>query len=435
MNNPSKRYYECQSDLTWSEQRADFDEKMNELRQLKTDLSDHKRSLLSPKHHTLTPSKAEEIHLLLALKQEENVSLTHLLEHEKAKLREASLDLSRAKSFYTDLEGKLNLTQLQLSEKEKLLNRFYNEMGVIKTNVHQWLSPNSASPKKEHSTGISIHIQELGEKKNLPSTDTSNQEVQRLRRQLEDTQELYKIASQELREVKERIFSNEKLSAYTRLPRERKIIMEETERDAEIEEKYNREVGSIRRELELRIVEQDKERRIFQEGEEGYKRKVIELENNAEVLKGDVAGAKENYEKLEKERDLEINEMKKIIERRNQEIFFLKEDRAKSKIDPKIEKEILEEYKNNIKILSENNELLCEKIKIYENERCSILLEQDINSQKTAEDFTNFIIKSSSTPGIDRQRIQENLCKLMIDNKDLFKVSAYIGYIKLRLRR
>lgn len=384
MNNKriSGKYYESQTGVGWDQKRNDFEVKMNELRQVKTDLVDYKQALLSPKSRSFSnPVKIEDLQMCLLLKQEENESLSKLLGLEKDKLQEMKSDLSRAKTFYMDLEKKLQVLQAQVVEKDRLLDRFYGEMTSIKQNVQNWLSPTREnSGFRRESEGVHKNILE-------------NDEIFRLRRQLADTQELYRLSLQEIEEIKRKSIGNGTFLEYSRLPREKKTEV--------ALQNYLDEISELKKQQEDMILQHYKDKEEFEITEEEYKIKIIELQQEIDEAKSEI---------------LRANEEKVKNNEKNQEDFLKNEEKERKN------KEVLKDLQGQIEFLKENNEKLQEKVNSLGNEKYNLLLGETRDSLTTAEEFANLILENHAFPGEKREKIERNLCNLLVKHKETLSV-------------
>ena len=175
----------------------------------------------------------------------------------------------------------------------------------------------------------------------------------------------------------------------------------------------NEEILRLKQELEKKEKENNQAQESFKNIEEEFKVKAQEQENYLVTVTRNLENLKKSAESEIKLKDNKLKNLEKELEN-------LKN--AYKNTEKNLE--IIENYKTEIEILTQNNELLQEQIKNHENKRLSILLEQDTGSNHTVEEFVNVILENFRVSGEERHKIEVNLCELLIKHKTIFQVKA-----------
>ena len=156
----------------------------------------------------------EELKILLNIAQEENESLKKLINSDREKYRGMEKELEASKNSCKDFDYKNRVAQLQLIEKDRVLSRYLSEMLILKQEVEKLINPSSTLCKSitnslnllycvEKKSGC-IPIEQKPEESSTPagrSTKFYESEISRLKKQLFETQDLYKFTSQQLKEL------------------------------------------------------------------------------------------------------------------------------------------------------------------------------------------------------------------------------------------
>lgn len=365
-----RRYYEAQSSGDWDRQKIEFEMKVEELRQAKNELAGQKLAMLSPKRSGLVQSKTfEEMQALLVLKEEENAALSGLLGGEREKNKNLMNDLMKMRTQNFELDSKLKSCQGQLSDVEKSIGGYFNSMTMLKTNVSKWLgSPTSASSKSISGFSSPKYIHH----------SFQNPEISSLKQQLSALQSSYENTLKQLSKHQEKEPDN--LLNYLTTPR--------------ASTHANPQPSSLQSELDQKTKAFHQLQEEFQQSEHQYQQKLSEL-------------SKENSRHKSLILDLETK--------------LKSESRAKNSHSYSNSKNF-EDYEKNLKILTENNQLLQDKIKVLEADKLKIIQDFKAERKFTATELAKLVVISYSTKDEQKAAIEENLCKLWLANESVFSV-------------
>lgn len=365
-----RRYYEAQSGSSWDRQKIEFEMKVEELRQAKNELAGQKLSMLSPKRTLMVQSKTfEEMQALLVLKEEENVALNNLLSGEREKVKNLMNDLMKLRTQNFELDGKLKSCQGQLGDVEKSIGCYFNSMTMLKTNVSKWLgSPTNSSTKSFSGLNSPKYIHQ----------SFQNSEINSLKQQLSALQTSYENTLKQLSKKDEKESDN--LLTYLTSARN--------------SEKPKQPDDNLQSDLEKKTKELQQMQEEFEISEHQYKQKISELSKEITRHKSQIL-------------DLETK--------------LKTENRSKTSHSHSNSKNF-EDYEKNLKILTENNQLLQDRIKIIETEKNKIIQDFKAERKFTANELAKLIIISYSTKDEQKAIIEENLCKLWLANDSIFSV-------------
>ena len=386
----------------------------------------------------------EELKILLAASKEELFSLKESFSFEREKFKGIEKELVSCKDHIKDLEYKNSYAQSQIIEKDRVLSRYLSEMLILKQEVEKLINPSLSNNIKNsinllYSSEKTIEYLPIEEKTQEialvegKSFKFYENEILRLQTQLFETQELYGVTQSQFKELCEKYLKLD--SEFFKLKNKLKdsknefsqissqILRNSNDRDfqsksliVEIEE-----LRKKREEQDLEIVKI----------EERYKNSLAEVELDLEKSRNKILEMIEFKTKLENEisglrsekkefllqiqfKDLKIFDLTNSIQNSAQELTILK-----NLINSK-NSEFSQKNKFNIKLseVTQENEELKEKIKIYETERLTRTSENKINS-KTIVQQLSCIILSRDT---NIKEVQRNLSKILIENQDIFSV-------------
>lgn len=368
-----RKYYEAQSSNNWDRQKVEFELKIEELRQAKTELVGQKFAMLSPKRQVLVQNKTfEEMQALLVLKEEENAVLGTLLASEREKARNLLGESQLLKIQNLDLESKLKICEGQLKDLEKSMASYFNNMTVLKTNVSKWLG----SPTNSNTKSVSG----LSSPKYDSQLSMHRSEIQELKSKLSELQKSYENTLKELK-TKEEKESDNLLNYLTSARNSEKPKAFEESLQGELDKKTK----------ELLAIQED-----FEITEQQYKQTISDL-------------SKENA----KHKSLILN-----LETQLKSESWGKRSTPHSYTNSKN----FEEYENNLKILTENYKLLQDRIKIMESEKIKIIQDFKAERKFTANELAKAILSGYSNNDQQKRLIEENLCKLWLAYENIFSV-------------
>lgn len=407
-----KSYYESQTNPKWNTQRIEFETKMEELKNVKTDLITQKKTLESPKNYLVcSGKKCQEIQILFAIKEEENASLVNLVDIEKQKYKDLLSDFDNIKNYSKEIEKRLSLCQLQLIEKEKTIARYFSEINSAKQIVQQWLKP-----AKKPSDTFQNFPKPLSESPPAQTTDKTSsikslqeayeKENTRLKKQLESTQELYNLKNLELIKLKEKLFINENSSQVNFSVETQSLSHSNLE---------TQQKSQLIEEIHQKSLQLSQQKEDFEILEEQYKIQIHELESVIVEQERVHYENKYKYENSLKKKNQDIEELDKKIQNLMNEPY-----KVSNKNQLEYIKEI-EEHKINIQILKENNQLLLEKITNYEEEKKNFFNEKKKESKAVAQEFSKVILRRFSNEH-EKPNILSNLCMILMENKPIFEV-------------
>lgn len=398
--NYTRKYYESQNEINWSSKKQEFESKMSELRQIKVDIDNQKKVYISPRNSSQPNLKTlEDFKIVLALKEEENLSLQHLLSQERERCKNLQDDIKHLSLYHKELENKARLAQSSISEKDQLLLRSWQEISSLKVTAKRWMNPNIS--EEQLRSGLSspkiLQSHQLSLRSFTLEQEYWENVTKKLQNQLVELQRNYEISLKELQDYKNKEKNSDKLSEYLALPREspaddheKLILIHENEfLKHELDEK-NRQILNAKEEFE--VLEEQFRLKICQIEDE-HKKNTEKVENISREAYDKIAQTLQN--KL-KDTESELAQLKRY----NQ----------------------TEEYKNNIKILSENNALLQEKIKILEKDKNRIANEQKFEAKCTAQDFCNILLEKAQKDNSLKTKAKEALCYLLCTNVEIFAV-------------
>lgn len=448
----SKVYYSSQKESGWDIKKTEFEEKIKELKTMKSDLFKQKENLEQLKKQKIPLRKisAEELEISLRIAQEDNESLKKIIGHDREKTRGMEKELEACKTACKELDYKNRVAQLQLTEKDRVLSRYLCEMLILKQEVEKIISPSSTlSTSITNSLNLLysvenqkkfISIEEKTEEKSIEIPRSSKfyeSEIARLQKQLFETQDLYKLTSQQLKEIIEK--NNRQDSEFLKV---RGKLQDTRNEFSQISSQVIRNSNDRDFQAKALIVELEelRKKRDQQESEivkieqryksslseleldlEKSRRKILELIEAKTKLESEVGGGKSEKKEIYGQlqfKDLKISELSATLQNTTHELNLLKKI-VKAKPNECMY-DSKGKYEGKWMEVAQENEELRERIEIYESERVRQQAELQNTSKTIVKQLSNIILsRDHQGPVEDMTR---NLSRILVENRPIFEV-------------
>ncbi|OMJ73373.1 hypothetical protein SteCoe_27962 [Stentor coeruleus] len=221
----SSNYYTHQTISSWGAKKIEYDERIKELEIKKADLLQQKQAVEQLKKKPLfeVQNTAEELQINLKIVQEEYASLGKILAGEREKSRGIERELETCKKNNRELEAKNRSAQAQIIEKDRILSRYLCELLILKQEVEKLVNPSSEicqniknslsllySNEGSKDTQIIEKDKEDWAFTSLKSPVLVEKDLQRLQKQLSETQDLYRITNNQLQSLIEKTARQDK---------------------------------------------------------------------------------------------------------------------------------------------------------------------------------------------------------------------------------
>ena len=451
-----KVYYSSQNDSGWNIKKIEFQDKLNELKNIKGDLYKQKEAVNQLRRNIpySEVQSNEELSILLNISKEEIASLKKIIMSDRDKYREMEKELGNCKEYCKELECKNRIANTYLIEKDRVLSRYLCEMLILKQEVEKLINPSSALCK---NISNSLNLLYSVEKQNIPipieqkpeenaliinrSQQFYENEISRLQKQLSETQELYRLTNMQLKELIEKNNRNdgEFLIVKSKLRDTRsefsqissQIIRNSSDRDfqsksliVELEELKKKK---DEQDTELAKIEQRYKNSLSElEADLAKSReKTLELIDSKTKLENDIIGIKAEKKELLAQiqfKELKISDLNSNVQNSTHELNMLKNFvKSKSNIDS-VDIKQKNKYENAIFGLSRENEELKERIEIYESERLKLQSENRNNSKTIVQQLSNIILSRDYSGNVESKDLTKNLSRILVENRMIFEV-------------
>jgi chromosome segregation ATPase len=452
-----KLYYTSQNDSSWNIKKIEFKEKLKELNNVKSDLLKQKEKLdrLGKNPISIENTSVIEANLISSLSQQEVLTLKQILDSEREKIKGIEKELGICKGHCKDLENKNRYAQSLLTEKDRMLSRYLCEMLILKQEVENLIKPSTMlSNNINNSLGVLYTVEKKleympieskpEEIKIVPlkSAEFYEDEISRLKNQLQETQELYKQTHLHLKNLKEKALAQEtEISKLQSKLQETKtefsmissqIIRNNIDRDLQ-SKGLMLEVEGLRK----KRADQDQE---INKIEQKYKisleeaqtdlllshQKTLEMIEYKTKLENDIIGLKTEKKELASQlnsKDLKISDLNSSLQSTIQELNVLANFINSKNTENSLKIKSKEKYEQKISEITKENTILKGKIESYEKEKAKLASENKINSKNIVQQLSNIILSRGSSGYMEDKDITRNLSRILIENRSLFDVN------------
>jgi Fe-S-cluster formation regulator IscX/YfhJ len=434
-------------------------EKLSELNSIKSDLIKQKDLVNSLKPFSFSSdSSPNELKVALKLEKEQNESLKNILLKEREKFRGTEKEMESCKQALRDLEHKNRHAELCLVEKDRMLSRYVCEMLILKQEVEKLINPSSPICK---SLQNSLKVFNTNEPKYEPlkleveeintfpgkSQKYYESEINRLQKQLSETQDLYKITNHQLKDLIDKTAKQD--SEYLALQQKlnsMKLDFSETSssilRNSAEKEFVTKKILVELEELRKKRDEQDLENNRI---EKRYKNSLNELKDDLsrsrerilEIIEAkslqekELSALKAENKEICKDlhfKDLKISDLSAQIASLNQELKFFK-NISKNKPVDSMDVKVRQKFEGKIQELLQKNENLTVKLQQFEQEKQKNSSETSSQSKTIVNQLTNIILSRDKQGNNDRKDSIRNLSRFLIENHEVFQgiLDDYFG--------
>lgn len=447
-------YYTHRTSSSWGAKKVEYDERIKELEIRKADLLQQKQAVEQLKKKSLFEGEntAEELQINLKIVQEEYASLGKILAGEREKFRGVERELETCKKLNRELEAKNRSAQAQIIEKDRILSRYLCELLILKQEVEKLVNPsseicknikNSLSLLYSNEGSKDIQIVEKDKEDwvgtSLKSPVSAEKDLQRLQKQLSETQDLYRITNNQLQSLIEKTARQDKeyMAIKSKLQETRNefgsisnsVIRNSSEKDFQSK--------SLLVELEELRKKRDEQEMEITKLEQRYKVSLKDIENDLKNAREKILELIEGKSKIENEllvmkndkkellthiavKDLKISDLNASISSYSHEVTMLK-DFLKSKVgETSLDYKTKQKYEAKISELLNENERLQGKISLYDSERQKILTENRNTSKTIVQQLSNIIL-SKDHGTLDSKDLTKTLSKILVENRGIFE--------------
>ena len=448
---PSKSLYSSTPQSKMPSSR--LDDRLSELSTLKSDLIRQKQIVDSLKPFSdPSTAPAAELKIKLKLEQDQNDLMKKTLSTEREKSRSIEKELDNCKSIIKELEHKNRHAQASLIEKDRVLSRYICEMLILKQEVEKLVNPSSPicknlqkslkilnlnEPKYELSQ---LEIQEYQIAGSLgKSQKYYESEIARLQKQLNETQDLYKLTNHQLKDLIEKTAKQDSdyLTLQHRLNAMKLDFSETASAITRTSSEKDFHAKSLIVELDDLRKKRDDQDIEINRLEKRYKASINELKEDLsrsrekilEVIEAKTQQEKENFNIKQENKDLgkdlhfkdlKISDLSAQIASLNQELKILK-NAVKSKPVDSMDSKVRQKYEGKIQELNQKNDLLAAKVQQLEQDRQRNSVDSSSASKVIVSQLTNIILSRDKLGNTDRHDANRNLCKFLIENHEVFE--------------
>ncbi|OMJ76450.1 hypothetical protein SteCoe_24194 [Stentor coeruleus] len=446
-------YYTHRASSSWGSKKVEYDERIKELEIRKADFLRQKQTAEELKKKNLFEGQntTEGLQINLKIVQEEYASLDKILSGEREKLRIVEKELETCKKLNRELEAKNRSAQAQIIEKDRILSRYLCELLILKQEVEKIVNPSSEICNNIKNSLSLLYSNEgnkdiIAEKDredwvlaSLKSPVSAEKDLQRLQKQLSETQDLYRMTNNQLQSLIEKTARQDKeyMAIKSKLQGTRNefgninnsVIRNNSEKDfqsksllVELEELRKKR---DEQEMEIMKLEQRYKGTLKDiENDLKYAReKILELIEGKSKIENDLLGLKNEKKELLTHiavKDLKISDLNASISSYAHEVTMLK-DFLKSKVgESSFDYKTKQKYEAKIKDLLNENERLQGKISLYDSERQKILTENRNTSKTIVQQLSNIIL-SKDHGTLDSKDLTKTLSKILVENRGIFE--------------
>lgn len=445
----------------FSTKKIEYDERLKELSSVKSNLFGQKAMVdLIRSPSGVLENSLQDLNLKLKLEQNEKKSIQMTLAAQQEKFREIERELEEYKAHIRDLEAKNRLNQSSLIEKDRMLSRYICEMLILKQEVEKLVNPSSTLGKNlQNSLRILYNTDDKPELKKLevepnplPITLGKSQkyyelEIARLQKQLQETQELYKLTNSQLKTLIEKSAKQdtEYMSLKSKLQNTQidfstasSALLRNTGEKDFISKNLFVELGELRKkrdEQDLEISRLEKRHKAslneLKEDLAKSREKTLEVIETKTLQDKEISGLKMEKKEIMQDahfKDLKISDLTAQIASLNQELKLLK-NIVKNKTGDSMDGKVRQKYEQRIQELSQKNEILENRTQQLESEKQKNTTLSQTQSKTIVQQLSNIILSRDKQGNFDNKDLTRNLSKLLIENHEVFEgiLTDYFG--------
>lgn len=446
---------------SFNAKKIEYEEKLKELSSIKSNLVNQRNSVNSLRSPSgTTENSLHDLNLKLKLEQSEKESIQKTLAAQHEKFRNIEKELEKCKGIINELEYKNRHAQNSLIEKDRMLSRYVCEMLILKQEVEKLVNPSSSIGKNlqdslrilfSTETKPEYQILEV-ESDPLPVASGKSQkyyelEITRLQKQLQETQQLFKLTNSQLKDLLEK--SSKQESEYLTLKNKLQSTQLEFStasssllRNAGEKEFLSKNLFVELNELRKKRDEQDLE---ISRLEKRHKASLEELkddlaksrEKTLEMIEAKTVQEKEISDlKTEKKeimqdshfKDLKISDLTAQVASLNQELKLLK-NIVKNKTGDFMDGKVRQKYEQRIQELTQKNDFLESRTQQLESDKFKKTNNTQSQSRTIVQQLSNIILSRDKQGNLDNKDLTRNLSKLLLENHDIFEniLNDYFG--------